>query len=178
MTWKSFHNRGETLRSVIDAANSRRDGRLPLDVPGVEETFADELELLAALQLKWHTRLAGQIERVQMDQPMDLPASVVRAWGLTCDEMPGVRAVLDHYREHPLDAAMAEAMRKATLKEHAMLAVMAGRAGVLQEDVAAPIGARLEREARVGHGGPAAVPLPAEEIRPTLLERLRQALAA
>ena len=34
MTWKSFHNRGEILRSVTAAANTRRDGLLPMDVDG------------------------------------------------------------------------------------------------------------------------------------------------
>ena len=49
MTWKSFHNRGEILRSVIATAGVRRDGYLPMDVSGVAETFGDELTLLAAL---------------------------------------------------------------------------------------------------------------------------------
>ena len=34
-----------------------------MDVEGVGEAFADELDLLGALQLRWHTRLAGHIER-------------------------------------------------------------------------------------------------------------------
>ena len=78
MTWTSFHRRGEVLRDVIAAADQRRDGTLPLDVDGVSATFDDELELLGALQLKWHTRLAGRIEREQMNQPLDLRAAVVR----------------------------------------------------------------------------------------------------
>src|SRR5690348_1859493 len=49
MTWKAFHNRGETLRSVIAASARRRDGILPMDVDGVSEFFRDELDLLAAL---------------------------------------------------------------------------------------------------------------------------------
>ena len=88
MTWTSFHRRGDVLRDVIAAADQRRDGVLPRDVDGVAATFADDLDLLAALQLKWHTRLAGRIEREQMTQPMDLRASVVRAWHRTADELP------------------------------------------------------------------------------------------
>ena len=80
MTWTSFHRRGDVLRDVIAAADQRRDGTLPRDVDGVSATFADDLDLLGALQLKWHTRLAGRIEREQMHQPMDLQAAVVRAW--------------------------------------------------------------------------------------------------
>ena len=130
MTWTSFHHRGETLRAVIATANVRRDGLLPLDVAGVRETFEDELALLAALQLKWHTRLAGRIERELVAQPLDLAAAVERAWQEVADELPGVRAILDHYRAEPVDEAMAEAMAKATVKEHLLLATMAGRCSV------------------------------------------------
>ncbi|MGA8256277.1 MAG: hypothetical protein WB767_06840 [Nocardioides sp.] len=176
MTWKSFHNRGEILRSVIATANTRRDGRLPMDVEGVTETFGDELTLLAALQLKWHTRLAGHIERTLLSQPLDLPAAVTLAWGAASDELPGVRLLLDHYRENPLDADMATAMRKATIKEHALLAVMAGQASINDETTAAPVGARLEESARALHGRAPAFVL--DDARPTFLERLRSVLAA
>ena len=127
MTWKSFHNRGEILRSVIATADVRRDGKLPMDVDGVRETFGDELSLLGALQLRWHTRLAGRIERELLGQPMDLEAAVLAAWRGTAAEMPGVLNVLDHYKAEPVDEAMAEALAKATAKEHTLLAVMAGQ---------------------------------------------------
>ena len=58
MTWKTFHRRGEILRTVITTADARCDGRLPRDVDGVAETFGDELTLIGALSLRWHTRLA------------------------------------------------------------------------------------------------------------------------
>ncbi|MGZ4450524.1 MAG: hypothetical protein ACXVW1_10780 [Nocardioides sp.] len=147
MTWKSFHRRGEVLREVIAAADDRRDGILPLDVDGVRETFGDELTLIGALQLRWHTRLAGRIERELVDRPDSLGSAVVAAWQATADEMPGVRSILDHYRSAPLDEAMASALTKATAKEHVLLAVMAGQAGV-HDQAAARVGARLEQEAR------------------------------
>lgn len=179
MTWKTFHNRGEILRSVIATANTRRDGLLPTDLEGVSETFADDLELLGTLQLKWHTRLAGHIERELVEQPLDLPLAVVTAWGKACDELPGVRMVLDHYREQPVDDAMARAMAKATRKEHALLAVMAGQGGIggpAAEAASAPIGARLEERARsLHHGVPTLV---TEATRPSFLDRLRSVLAA
>ena len=179
MTWKTFHHRGEVLRTVVATANARRDGLLPTDVEGVRETFADDLELLGTLQLKWHTRLAGHIERALVEQPLDLPLAVTTAWGAACDELPGVRLVLDHYRTEPVDDAMASAMAKATRKEHALLAVMAGQGvigGAEGEAQSAPIGARLEERARTAHRGvPTLVPA---HDRPTLLERLRSALAA
>jgi hypothetical protein len=175
MTWKSFHNRGEILRTVTATADTRRDGLLPMDVEGVAETFGDELALLGALQLRWHTRLAGRIERELMHQPMDLERAVVTAWQRTAEELPGIRAIVDRHRAEPLDAAMAEAMAKSTAKEHTLLAVMAGRSSA-QDAAAARVGAEIEHRARAtwrpvtrtshradGHG---------------LLERIRAALAA
>src|SRR6476620_1866241 len=125
MTWKSFHRRGEILRTVIAAADRRRDGLLPMDVEGVTETFGDELALLGALQLRWHTRLAGHVERRLSDQPLDLEGAVALAWLSAAEDMPGIRAVLDHYAAHPTDAEMARVMTVATGKEHEMLALMA-----------------------------------------------------
>src|SRR5688572_25527773 len=110
MTWNAFHSRGDVLRAVTAAADDRLDGRLPVDVDGVREVFDDELDLLGALQLRWHTRLAGRIDRALVSQPLDLDAAVIGAWHATAEELPGVRRVLDHHRQHPLDAAMADAM--------------------------------------------------------------------
>lgn len=175
MTWTTFHNRGELLRLVTTTVDARRDGILPMDLEGVTASFGDELTLLAALQLKWHTRLAGAIERALADQPLDLDDAIERAWGETADKLPGIRLVLDHYRAEPLDDAMAAAMTKATGKEHVMLAVMAGRASV-GDPTSAGVGARLEEAARLRHrGAPAVVLHPA---RPSLLERLKAVVAA
>ena len=176
MTWKSFHNLGEILRSVIATAGVRRDGILPMDVSGVPETFGDELTLLAALQLKWHTRLAGHIERELLNQPMDLQGAVEVAWGHAADELPGVRKILDHYRAEPIDEAMATAMAKATAKEHVLLAVMAGQASV-DDPLAVPSGAKIEALARQAHQH--RVTVPAERLeQPSLLERLKAVVAA
>jgi hypothetical protein len=176
MTWKSFHNRGEILRSVIATAGVRRDGTLPMDVAGVAETFGDELSLLAALQLKWHTRLAGHIERELVTQPMDLQQAVEVAWGHAADELPGVRLILDTYRAAPTDDAMATAMAKATAKEHVLLAVMAGQSSV-DDPKAAPLGAAIEARARQAHQHRVTVPAHREE-QPSLLERLKAVIAA
>lgn len=173
MTWKSFHHRGEILRTVIATANTRRDGRLPLDVEGVDEVFDGPNDLLGALQLKWHTRLAGHIDLALGSQPLDLEAAVAGAWSDTRDELPGVRLVLDHYRAHPLDDAMAWVTATTTAKERAMLATMSGLAGVDQLQ-AAPIGARIEERARKMHR----LPSPAARDERSFLERLRAALAA
>lgn len=178
MTWKSFHNRGEILRSVTAAADTRRDGVLPMDVDGVSETFGDELTLLAALQLKWHTRLAGSVERALIDQPLDLDAAVESAWSETAERMPGIRLILDHYRAEPVDEAMARAMAKAAAKEHMMLAATAGRSSV-DDAAAVAVGAQLEEAARLHHRGVTTVVVPdGAHARPTLLDRLKAVMAA
>jgi hypothetical protein len=175
MTWKSFHNRGEILRTVIATANVRRDGVLPMDVAGVAETFGDELSLLAALQLRWHTRLAGHIERQLMNQPLDLPRAVELAWAAAADDLPGVRRILDRYRAEPVDEVMAEAMRKATVKEHMLLATMAGRAS-FGDASAVLVGAEIETRARHSHRGVSTITV--ERKQPSLLERLKAVVAA
>lgn len=147
MTWTTFHRRGETLRTVIELADLRRDGLLPMDAPGVRDAFGDELTLLGALHLRWHTRLSGRLEHALMNQPLDDADAVVAAWRATADELPGTRLVLDHYRDHPLDVRMAVALATAADKEHQMLAAMAGRSGATLEETAAA-GAALEERAR------------------------------
>lgn len=174
MTWTSYRNRGEILRTVIATADARRDGLLPLDVDGVAETFGDELTLLGALQLRWHTRLAGRIERELMTHPMAFEASVLEAWRATAAELPGIRAIVDHYRAHPTDEAMAAAMDKATAKERILLAVMAGQASA-HDAGAAAVGAALEERARTGW---VLAPVPEASHPTSLLGRLKAAFAA
>lgn len=174
MTWKSFHRRGEILRTVIATADRRRDGVLPMDVEGVAETFGDELSLLGALQLRWHTRLAGRIERELMHQPMDLEGAVVTAWQATAEELPGIRAIVDHYRHEPLDRAMAEAMEKSAAKERILLAVMAGRVSA-HDATAARVGEAIENSARATFRPVRATGEP--EVH-GLLDRIKAALAA
>lgn len=175
MTWTSFHRRGEVLRAVCAAADTRRDGVLPTDVEGVAETFGDEVTLLGALQLRWHTRLSGRIEQELADQPLDLESAVVAAWRATAEEMPGVRAVLDHCRRAPTSEAMARVVTVSAAKEHVLLAVMAGR-GSSSDRAVARVGAAIEERARASY---AASPTPATEVRHVrLVDRLKAALAA
>lgn len=173
MTWTSFHRRGEILRDVIASANRRRDGRLPMDLTGVADTFGDELTLLGALQLRWHTRLAGRIERELMAEPMELEDAVVAAWHATADELPGVRAILDRERATPSTPDIATAMAKATAKEHVLLAMMAGRVSA-PDAAAARVGAEIEQRARSSYR-------PAQDtVEPPvgLLGRLKAVVAA
>ena len=150
MSWTSRHNRGEILRSVVATVDERRDGLLPMDLPGVVDTFSDELDLLAALQLRWHTRLSGRIETELANQPMDLEDAVVRAWHGAADDLPGVRTVLDRYHALPVDEAMATALAKAKAKEHQVLAVMAGK-GAFADPQCVPLGSMIELRARADY---------------------------
>lgn len=152
MTWQTFHRRGDVLRAVIREANLRCDGELPVELPGVEDVFDDDVDLIGALQLRWHTALAGHIETAFQRHPDDLEATVVRAWRETADLLPGVRAILDHQRAKPSSPRVAHAMAVATAKERQMLALMAGRASRLDvEERGARVGALIEQAARDGH---------------------------
>ena len=177
MTWKAYNSRGETLRSVIAASAVRRDGILPMDVDGVSENFSDELDLLGALMLKWHTRLAGHIEAELSVQPMDLEAGVVAGWARTRQELPGVRMILDRYRDEPVTDTMAQAVARFTAKEHHYLAAMAGLASVGREDGQA-VGARIEERARTTAVGIPALDVKDDGPRGSLMDRLRAVVAA
>ena len=176
MTWKSHHRRADVLRDVIHAADTRLDGHLPTDVEGVAETFGDDLTLLGALQLRWHTRLAGHIERELADQPLDLENAVTIAWLAAAEDMPGIRAIIDRHAAHPTSPEMARAMAVATGKEHEMLALMAGRASAPGEP-AQRVGHAIERSARASYV-PGAEAGRHRATAPSLVDRLRAVLAA
>jgi hypothetical protein len=183
-SWHAHHTRGEILRTVISVADERLDGILPMDVPGVSAVFRDELDLLGALSLKWHTRLAARIERELTHGPTDLEAAVIEGWRVTARDLAGIRLILDHYRDHPTSAGMADAMARSTAKEHVLLAVLAGKAPAhlgLDAD-AVRVGVLIEQRARAGQRTPYVVsPRGGDhraEARPGLLHRLKAALAA
>ena len=149
MSWKTFHNRGETLRDVVHVADDRRDGVLPMDVPGVAENFTDELDLVGALLLRWHARLSGNIERAMANEPLDLESAVASAWRTTAEEMPGVRMVIDRSTAAPATPEMERAMNRAHDRETAYLAIAAGRSnGYSAASVEA--GRPVEQLARTG----------------------------
>jgi hypothetical protein len=155
MSWNTFHNRGEALRVVVDTVNDRRDGVLPMTVPGVAENFADELDLVGALQLKWHARLSGNIERAMAREPMDLETAVATAWRVTAEQMPGVRLVIDRAAERPENEGMERAMIRARELERARLAIAAGLASS-QDAAAVAAGRRVEEQARAALDAPKA----------------------
>ncbi len=183
MTWTAHHHREDVLRAVIDEANRRRDGQLPTELPGVTDTFAEDLTLVAALQMRWHTRLSGSIERMLLEQPSDLETSVLTAWRETADELPGVRLVLDQFTAHPTSPEMEHALDIAHRKEWALLAAMAGLASA-QDAAAARVGARLEKKAREAYDPRSAAPQlelvdePGHKRHVSLLDRIKSHLAA
>ena len=183
MSWKTFHNRGEILRDVVHVANDRRDGALPMSVPGVAENFTDELDLVGALLLSWHARLSGNIERAMAREPMDLESAVASAWRTTAEQMPGVRMVIDRSTAAPATLEMERAMSRAHDRETAYLAIAAGLANGYNA-VATEHGRRVEQLARTG----LALPRVQESVsvsdtepdapRESFADRIRAVLAA
>ncbi|MPZ96163.1 MAG: hypothetical protein GEU96_14940, partial [Propionibacteriales bacterium] len=73
MTWNAYHRRDTVTRDAMAIAESRRDGVLAWsDIPDAEATFGTPDKLVAALQMRWHTRLSGAVERELAEQPWDL----------------------------------------------------------------------------------------------------------
>lgn len=175
MNWEAFHQRGDVLHAVITEVDIRRDGILPMDLPGVKETFRDELDLLSALALRWHTRLSGRFERELFTEPMDLENAVIATWRGTVEELPGIRVVLDHYKANPVDAEMAKALANASAKERQLLAVWAGRVSAMEVDEYGDrIGGEIETAARTNFTFPGPR---VEPPAPSFLDRLRAAVA-
>jgi hypothetical protein len=181
MTWNAYHQRGDVLRAVVDLADHRRDGVLPLDVPGVAERFDDDIDLIGALLLKWHARLSGNIERALAQEPTDLESAVGAAWRRTAEQMPGVRLVVDRATEAPSSEEMAAAMQRARRAEWTRLAQSAGLANDAS-DPAAAAGARIEQQAREGLPVPPPAPVPsavtAARDRESFVRRIKAVLAA
>lgn len=168
MTWDAHQRRDTILREVMAVAENRRDGHLPWDSTGAAQAFDTPAELLGALQMRWHTRLSGAIERELTEQPWDLGQAVVHAWRGLAADMPGVRAVLDAHADEP-------AMQRARRKEWVLLATASGLTG-MDDPQAAGIGRGVEQRARS-----ISVHKPADGRTPApqgWLSRLRHALAA
>jgi hypothetical protein len=143
VTWDAYHRREEALRSAVAVIDRRRDGQLPwTELDAVRTAFDTPTDLLLALQMRWHTRLAGHVDRVLGDQPMDLRAAVIEAWRAATVDLPGVRAVLDAHEGEP-------ALHTAQAKELAYLASVAGVAG-LADPAAVRIGQEIRSDARSG----------------------------
>ncbi|MBE7323764.1 hypothetical protein IEQ44_03760 [Nocardioides sp. Y6] len=172
MTWTP-PRRDQVLRAVLAEVDRRLDGELPMDVPGVDQTFRDARTLADVLHVRWRATLAAEVERCLDEDAEDPRAAVVRAWRRTVRALPGVRMVLDREWESADERRRVVLVRRRD-REHQWLAGRSGwpvpPTGTDLEAVA--VGAALEAEGR-RHYRPGQRPAP-----PPLLKRLRAALAA
>lgn len=171
MTWDAYNRRKNVLREMIAIADRRRDVTLTdllTTVEGGREAFPTDTDLLFELQMTWFQRLSGQMDRLISDGH-DSPELVpVTAWVSTAAQLPGTRALLDAHLDEP-------ALRKAFAKELSYLALSAGVPAV--GPALAAHGRRIQQAARdeVAAAPPVAL---ADETRPSLITRLRNAIAA
>jgi hypothetical protein len=156
MSWTDFYRRQEILEATVRLAARNPGAPLPLDeVPGAEEHFGTEENVLTALQYKWTQVLSGRL-RAEVTDPDDADGfgdhvdAVTRAWRATVEEHQALRAVLD--------GAFA---RNATLRrmhegELRMLAVTAGLADAREpgEEIV-KVGHALEALLRTSRDEPA-----------------------
>ncbi len=182
MTWNTFARREEILRAVVDTADRRLDGNLPTDLDGLPENFPTETDLVSALLLKWHTRLAGNVERILMHEPTGLEQAVATAWRQTAEQMPGVRLILDRAGHHD-HTEIASMVSRAQQREWVRLAMAAGTANHATSE-AAGAGRRIEQAARAA----LSLPVPVDdhllsaadtrEANESFVRRLKAVLAA
>ncbi|GHG49267.1 MULTISPECIES: hypothetical protein [Amycolatopsis] len=128
MSWTDFYRRQEILEATVRLAARNPGEPLPLEeVPGAEEHFGTEENVLTALQYQWTRTLSGRL-RSEVVDPDDADGlgdhvdAVTRAWRAAVDEHADLRAVLDGaYERHA-------SLRRMHEGELRMLAVTAGLA--------------------------------------------------
>ncbi|WP_410568952.1 hypothetical protein [Amycolatopsis sp. cmx-4-61] len=128
MSWTDFYRRQEILEATVRLAARNPGEPLPLaEVPGAEEHFGTEENVLIALQYQWTRTLSGRL-RSEVADPDDADGlgdhvdAVTRAWRAAVEEHTDLRAVLDGaYERHA-------SLRRMHEGELRMLAVTAGLA--------------------------------------------------
>ncbi|MGW3960199.1 hypothetical protein ACWED2_10295 [Amycolatopsis sp. NPDC005003] len=128
MSWTDFYRRQEILEATVRLAARNPGAPLPLEeVPGAEEHFGTEENVLTALQYQWTRTLSGRL-RSEVVDPDDADGlgdhvdAVTRAWRAAVDEHADLHAVLDGaYERHA-------SLRRMHEGELRMLAVTAGLA--------------------------------------------------
>lgn len=165
--------RDQVLRDVVAALDERLDGVMPLDVPGVEQTFRDAATLADVLYVRWHATLATQLDRALADDPHVAAAAAVRAWRRTARELPGVRLALDRHHAEA-DGRERTRLDRRVDRQRQWLAVRAGLAPESRapDEAAVALGAELEAEGRRYFNPRGRSP------RRSLVARLRSVLAA
>lgn len=101
MSWTDFYRRQEILEAAIRQGGRNPGEPLPLEeIPGAEDHFGSEENLLLALQYKW-TQLLGGALRAEVADPDEADGfgdqvdAVTRAWTRVRGEHSHLRAVLD-----------------------------------------------------------------------------------
>ena len=133
-------------------------------------TSAREGAIMAALAAGRH---------VYTEKPIaeSLEGAVALAWLAAAEDLPGIRAVLDHHAAHPTTPEMDRAMAVATAKEHEMLALMAGRASA-PGPAAQRVGRAIEAGARTSYVPGARSASRSTDAPTSLVGRLKAVLAA
>lgn len=166
MTWDAHHRRTTTLRTVLEAADLRRDDLTPealLDsVDGAREVFATDVDLLLTLHMTWTQRLSGALDIALGDSTVDAEQAVVDAWTRAAMAVPAMRRLLDDAEDLP-ELAVPLA------RECVVLARSAGSRGDLVQ-AGEVLRVRAREAVVVDHGD-------ASESR-GFMARLRDALAA
>lgn len=148
---------------------------LALTTPGVPDTFTDEVDLVGALVLRWHTRLLARLDQAIEGPRGDLPGSVVEAWAGAARDQRGVRRLLDEQLATPSSPGLDALLRRAQQAEHARLAQAAGTAGT---DAAAGAGLELAARERLAQGLSSSGPYTASGTSWAFVQRLRALVAA
>src|SRR3954453_18663909 len=114
--------RRDVMRTVLHTAQVHGDARSPWEqLGGVGEHFDDEADLLVELHREWLRLLLGRLHGGQIVAQRSV--SDVRALYVDlCEDHPTLRGILDANDANP-------ALWDPTVREHAMLARIAGLAG-------------------------------------------------
>lgn len=162
-TWNTYHQRAAALRDVVATIEANPGNDLPWpDIAA--ETFRDHDDLLVALHDLWTRRLEGRIDLMLETDDGQLGESVAKAWHAVAGELPGIRALLDRYADHP-------SLRHHESSEHRLVAVAAGLATLADPvNLAAQAGRAFVTRAR--QVGPPVLRKPL-----TLGQRLREVLS-
>ncbi|MET1036717.1 MAG: hypothetical protein ABW075_00500 [Aeromicrobium sp.] len=170
MTWDAYNRRKKTLREMLAIADQRPEitlAELLATVDGAADAFASQTEVLFELQMTWFQRLGGHVDRLLSEGSESPELVAVTAWVTTAADLPGARALLDAHRDEP-------ALGKAFAKELGYLAMAAGVPAHGPDAVAR--GRRIQDSARATAAATAAEPV--EPPRPSLMTRLKNAIAA
>ncbi|WP_229055099.1 hypothetical protein [Aeromicrobium sp. Leaf350] len=170
MTWDAYHRRKSIVADVLAIADADATATIEsalASVPGADEVYPDHHLLLLDVQLRWSSALSTRLDLLVGDGADTPEIGVINAWIDTAAALPGARRLLDQHRE-------SDTLARAVEKENEFLARAAGVPAM--SPGLAGRGREIVDAARDQSVLPEIVPLPVAP--PSLLERLRNALAA